>query len=503
MAEKTLIVVGAGMAGLAAGCYGRMNGYRTRILEMHGLPGGLCTAWEREGYTIDGCVHWLVGSSPGSPFHRIWKELGAVQGRTFVDHDVYLRVEGSGGGAVTFFTDLDRLREHLLELSPPDREEILGFLADARSLARFRTPVEKAPEAMGVLDGFRALLRILPHFRRLRKWGRVPVAEFAQRFRSPLLREAFGRIWLPESSMLFVIMTLAWLHNRDAGYPLGGSLPLVRAIEKRYRGLGGEVRYGARVTEILVEKGRAVGVRLADGSEEKADFIVSAADLHATVFDLLGGRFIDRTLRGYFETLPVFPPLVHVALGVNGLPEGMPGASVAGVDFPLETPFEVVGTRVRRLWAHHYGFDPSMAPRGKTVVKAMFPSSFPAWRALQEDPSRYVSEKMRVADRVLAALDRRFPGTASRAEMCDVATPLTFQRYTGNWQGSFEGWVLTPENWTLRMWHTLPGLKNLWLAGQWVEPGGGLPPAALSGRGAVQMICKADGKRFRTATPEG
>lgn len=61
--EKSIIIIGAGIAGMAAGCYGQMNGYRSRIFEMHDKPGGLCTAWERKGYTIDGCLHWLVGSS--------------------------------------------------------------------------------------------------------------------------------------------------------------------------------------------------------------------------------------------------------------------------------------------------------------------------------------------------------------------------------------------------------------------------------------------------------
>ena len=62
--DNTVLIIGAGFAGLAAGIYARMNGYNTRIFEMHDKPGGLCTAWKRKGYTIDGCIHWLVGSSP-------------------------------------------------------------------------------------------------------------------------------------------------------------------------------------------------------------------------------------------------------------------------------------------------------------------------------------------------------------------------------------------------------------------------------------------------------
>ena len=73
--EKSIIIIGAGIAGLSAGCYGRMNGYRTQIFEMHTSPGGLCTAWKRRGYTFDGCIHYLVGARPGLSFYRLWEEL--------------------------------------------------------------------------------------------------------------------------------------------------------------------------------------------------------------------------------------------------------------------------------------------------------------------------------------------------------------------------------------------------------------------------------------------
>ncbi len=68
MTQKSIIIIGAGIAGLSAGCYGQMNGYQTPIFELHDLPGGLCTAWKRKGYTFDGCIHYLIGSGGGQPF---------------------------------------------------------------------------------------------------------------------------------------------------------------------------------------------------------------------------------------------------------------------------------------------------------------------------------------------------------------------------------------------------------------------------------------------------
>ena len=107
--ERSIIIIGAGIAGLSAGCYARMNGYRTAIFELHDQPGGLCTSWRRKDYVIDGCLHWLVGSGPASSFYRIWEELGAVQGRKFVDHEEFARVQGKDGKTFIAWTNADQL----------------------------------------------------------------------------------------------------------------------------------------------------------------------------------------------------------------------------------------------------------------------------------------------------------------------------------------------------------------------------------------------------------
>lgn len=108
MSDKSIIIIGAGFAGLSAGIYAQMNGYRTRIFEMHTLPGGLCTAWKRQGYTIDACVHWLVGSAPGGSFRRYWEEVGIAQGREFVNLDEFARYEGADGRTLILHSDGSR-----------------------------------------------------------------------------------------------------------------------------------------------------------------------------------------------------------------------------------------------------------------------------------------------------------------------------------------------------------------------------------------------------------
>ena len=96
-----------------------MNGYTTRIFEMHNIPGGLCTSWKRRGYTFDACLHWLMGSRSGV-FHRFYDELGAVQGRRMFDPQEFVRIEGDEGKTLILHADIDQLEQHLKELSPDD-----------------------------------------------------------------------------------------------------------------------------------------------------------------------------------------------------------------------------------------------------------------------------------------------------------------------------------------------------------------------------------------------
>ena len=502
MADKSLIIIGGGIAGLSAGCYARMNGFRTRVFEMHKKPGGLCTSWKRQGYIIDGCLHWLIGTGRHAGLRRMWDELGALDHVQVVDNEVYLHVEAADGAAVSLPTDIDGMERTLMTLSPADAALTGRFISACRTMRGFDMPLGKAPELMNGWDQLKFFVRFLPMLRSFGTWNRISIGEFAGQFSHPLLRRMFRSLFLPDFPMVFAIMTLAWLQAKNAGYPMGGSLAFSRGIEKRYLALGGEASYRARVKRIIVERNRAGGVLLEDGSEHRADYVVSAADGHETIFGMLGGGYADRAIRDYYDNLPVFPSLVHLAFGVNRTFDDIPRC-VNGTILPLDPPLRIGAEQQDQLWVHIYNFDPTLAPPGRTLVRAMVPADFGKWQALHEHPERYQAEKERIAGEIIARLDRRFPGFASQVEMHDVATPVTFHRYTGNWKGSIEGWIPVPRagGMRLRMNKSLPGLSRFYLAGQWVQPGGGVPAAALSGRNVIQLLCRDEKRKFVTAIP--
>ena len=490
---KSVIVIGAGIAGLCAGCYAQMNGYATRIFEMHDMPGGVCTAWRRRGYTIDCCIQWLVGSNPSSRYHQLWEEVGLIQGRQIIDSEEFARVEAPDGRAVIIYTDLNRLESHLTELAPSDAPLVKELLAAARHAAEHEMPTVIPGTST---EAFRLLPRMLPLLTSMRRWSKLTVGQVCEHLESPLLKAALTATWDPGISAFALIGNLAWLHARNAGYPIGGSLPLVRAVEKRFQDLGGQVEYKSRVTRILVERDRAVGVRLADGREERADAVISAADGHATIFDLLEGRYIDETIREAYESRSVYKPLVFIGLGVarDFTREPQP---ISGGHLLLAEPVPIGPDRLHALHHRIHNFDPTLAPPGKTLITSIIPSEYDYWIGLAEDRPRYEAEKKAAADILIAVLDRRYPGLAAQVEMVDVSTPVTWERYTGNWRGSYEGWFPSPKNFSVTRRKTLPGLADFYMAGQWVAPSGGLPIGVATGRQVVQQMCRRDGMRFR------
>ncbi len=496
--DKSIIVIGAGIAGLAAGCYASMNGYRTRIFEMHIRPGGLCTAWKCNGYTIDGCIHHLAGASPVSRLYRVWEELGAVQGRDMVFHDVLVRIQEQEGRALEVYTNLDRLEGQMKDLASSDADKtvIEEFVNAARQFTKldfFALPVLEKTE-LSDLQKFADALA---------KWGSISMREYADRFSDPILRMMFPLMLYdnPNISAVVPLNFLAGCHNRTLGWPKGGSLEFAQAIERRYLDLGGEIEYRSRVEKILVEKDRAVGVRLSDGREYRSDIVVSAADGHATIFQMLEGRYLNDAIQEYYSSPPECQEMnVHVSFGVQRDLSREPPAIIC----LLKDPVQLAGQVVDRMGVELYGFDPGLAPKGRGIIKVMLSSCYAYWKNLAGDRRRYNAEKERLARDILGHLEAFLPGLRDEVEMINVATPLTVERYTGNWQG-LQAWL--PKGDFLDpmlgegISRTLPGLENFYMAGQWAGASVGLPGAAASGRKLVQMLCEKDGKPFLTAVP--
>jgi phytoene dehydrogenase-like protein len=238
-------------------------------------------------------------------------------------------------------------------------------------------------------------------------------------------------------------------------------------------------------------------VRLYSDEEIYADYVISTADARATVFSLLGDEYSTPGVRKTFKPgrLPVLSHIL-VAYGVERDLAQEPHWTT----YLLDQPLLIAGREHHEIGVKNYCFDPSLAPAGHSVIEVMLRTDYEYWQQIY-GRKLYDTEQNQVSEQVLDFLETLYPGIRQEVEVCDVATPLSYERYTGNWLGSTCGWLLTKKTLPLMvvgMKKSLPGVGNFYLAGQWVEPGGSLPSAAYSGRNAIRLIQHSLGQPFRS-----
>jgi phytoene dehydrogenase-like protein len=300
--------------------------------------------------------------------------------------------------------------------------------------------------------------------------------------------------------MVGPIMVLAMMNTDKVAYPIGASLPIAMAVERKARSIGAEFVYGVGARRVIVEQGRAIGIELEDGRLQRARHVVAACDARTTFDRLLEGRVRDPAYEAMFEKREIHPCIVQVSLGVQPDPAWDLLDMPRKTHFSLKKPIVVDGRERTRIGIHHYTHDPTIAPEGRTVMLARYIGDFDYWSALLTDRGAYRAEKKRVLADTIRALEEHFPGLETRIEADDVATPMSCVRYTGNWRGSMQAWILTNEMAKdlasgPRLPKTFDNVDGFHLIGQWTGPPSGLPPAARDGRDVIRSIMRAEGKR--------
>jgi phytoene dehydrogenase-like protein len=501
--KKKVLIIGAGIAGMSAGCYLQMNGYDTEIFESNSMSGGLCTSWKRKGYTFDPCTHWLIGTKKTSEFYPIWMELGVLRNTIIYNHNKFKTAWSINGREFSLFADIDLFEQEMLRFAPEDKRIIKNYCAAIREVKKIRLPIYKARENFGILDYLSFPFKNWRLVRLVSRWRNVTIENFANRFRNEELKQLFLGFFTghEDFSIIAQFFTLSWFSRQEAGRPAGGSHTVSTNLQQRYESLGGKIRFQSPVKEIRIENKNANGLILDNGKTVSGDYIISAADMHCTITNLL--KTGDKSIfKAYFDKNIPFPSFIDVNLGID---------TTLDLDLPhricYDTDKEVAlgnGLSSKNIVSHIFNFDKSTAPEGKSVIMTHLRcGEFDYWQKLyNENPTAYAAEKKRIADEIIDIVDKKFSTEQVRIrehiEVIDVTTPVSYYRWTGNYRGSYEGWIPTPKLIGNSLKRNVPGINNFFMAGHWIEPGGGIPAAAISGRKVAQIICKKDARKFKT-----
>lgn len=206
MGDKKIIIIGAGIAGLSAGCYLQMNGYNTEIFEASKYPGGLFTSWKRNGYTIEGSIHGFLGSSPSHPFYKLWNELIDMKKVKFIHQDIKEIYSFEDGRQFIEYADIDRLEDYMKGISPEDKIVIEKFTKDIRCFQNVEIPAEGPKRPSDII-------KMIPLISIIRKWIKISAQDFSKKFKSPFLQEVVKYFSSPVLFEMFILSDLCSRHS--------------------------------------------------------------------------------------------------------------------------------------------------------------------------------------------------------------------------------------------------------------------------------------------------
>ncbi|MBR6484422.1 MAG: NAD(P)/FAD-dependent oxidoreductase [Clostridiales bacterium] len=485
--KEKVVIIGGGISGLAAGTYALLSGFDAEIYEKNAIPGGECIGWNRKGYHIDNCIHWLTGTKKGTELYEVWNKVGALS------DDIELAPVNSfftstyNGQSVTLWNDLERTRKEMIAISPEDEEEINKFIQYTEYSKQCVFPAGKPMEMWGVKDYINMGKNMADFPKVMKEFGKLSLEDYAKRFKSPLLQKMICDYLPKEYTAYSFMVSYASIADGNGGIPMGASLQMSVRMANRFKELGGKIRYNCGASEIILEKKHATGVRLEDGTVVSADYVIPTVDTRLLFGKLLPETYMPKELKAAYNEPSKYPATsgFQVAYAVSE------NFNIGETVFIEIEPLTVGKRTFGRMYVKAYGYDPIFVKDGKQVIQTCISQTdedYGFWKGLSAEEYKEVKEEL--IAQVTARIVEAYPELSTDMEFLDCWTPLTYERYCNAYHGSYMSFVTTPEGKQIRLKGKLKGIDNLYLAGQWTNSPGGLPVAVASGKFAIQRLLK-------------
>jgi all-trans-retinol 13,14-reductase len=515
------IVIGSGIGGLtAAALLSKHAAKKVLVLERHYTAGGYTHSFQRPGYRWDVGVHYIGDlQDPASPLRAAFDHLTGGQLEWAPMPDVYDRVI-MGGRIFDFPTGRERLRSRLKD----------HFPAEAPAIDRYLAAVQSAQKASGLYFGEKAIPRPLARLAGglLRapflRWASYSTLDVLRRFTEneeliAVLTAQWGDYGLPPAQSSFGVHAIVAAHYfNGASYPVGGAARIAETIAPAIERHGGKVVVSADVQEIIVQNGKATGVRMADGREFHADLVISDAGVRNTFQRLVHQpqpilRDLER-IPGSIAHLSLYVGVKQSArdLGLTGTnlwiyPSSNNGACDHDANFARflqdpSAPFPAL------YISFPSAKDPEFERRhpGRATLEAVVFAPY-EWFARWEDSrwkrraSEYDAFKQALAQRIQSEVERNIPAVAGKIDRAELSTPLTTRHFMNYQHGEAYGLAATPERFRLRSLTPHTSIGNLYLTGQDVASfgvagalfGGVMTASAILGRNLMSTVTKHAG----------
>lgn len=483
-----ILIIGGGVGGLSAGIYASLCGHNAIVCESHFIPGGNLTGWDREGYHIDNCIHWLTGTNPMTSTYKMWEDLGVLGDTEIIQGDA-LYVCEHNGETLGLYCDLNIIEQRMLEISPEDKRETKRFIRAVKFMQEVANIAGKEHNTGVSLSTLSALPVIA------RYYG-MTTGELSEKFTHPLLKSFISAFWGGDFGALSLIFVVAHYAGMNAGLPRGGSTAMAERMAERLKSLGGELMLRKEAVKINYKDGKAESVTFKDGDTISADYFILTPD-PASVFGTLIDLPMPKQLKRQYdnERMHRFSSC-HCALACDMATLPFRGDFIFEVPAHLRDRFEMHTPGIRSVIIREFSHEPSFSPDGKNLLQTMifcYEDDAKTFISLREsDKAAYNERKLEMSEILIDIIVSHFPEMEGKLRPIDFWTPATYRRYTKSEIGSYMSFALPSKVPPMRTSNRIKGLDNVLLATQWQQAPGGLPIAAELGKLAAEEIAKME-----------
>ena len=490
---KTIAIIGSGIGGLTAGNLLARKGHKVTIFEAHGSPGGYTAGFRRQGFYFESGTLSFESSDIIFP---LMKQIGVFDKVEFVRQKMGL-ITGEINGVCSSYEDLKRL---VRDAYPDEKENLDRYFGAADRMIRTMFAVVR-PKGLGAYLAYPYnLARLIALYR---KTSKVTITDFAARSFGPdtTLFRFFKSLGYPDMSAALIGPGFASFFD-DYWTVKGGMELWSEALADNFRSLGGELRLSSRVDKIVTKNGAAIGIA-SQGAFHPADWVISAADYKKTFLEWLDDKtLVPEALRNKIAKAGVSEGIVTVYLGLDVPPaelgKWMKAPHVSFNDLREDADVRFAGNDPEFFRKVGFGLyspslhDPGLAPEGKSglMIQAMSPYRWlDNWGGADRQKYRELKEK--VKETLISRASAVIPNLAGRILFSDLATPRTYERYTGNTDGATSAWSWNPNN---KFYKNIMSaaidtpVRKLLIGSCWSCQIGGVPGAISAARKCARKI---------------
>lgn len=482
--DYDVIVIGSGIGGLVTATQLAAKGAKVLVLERYLIPGGSAGYFEREGYRFDVGASMIFGFGTEGTTNLLTRALAAVGMKIETIPDpVQIHYHLPDGLELKVHRDYEKFLQELIAIFPHEAKGIRRFYDECWQVFNCLNTMDLLS-----LEEPRYLTRVF--FQHpfaclgLVKYLPQNTGDLARRYiNDPRLlkfidMECYCWSVMPASHtpMINAGMVFSDRHYGGINYPKGGVGQIAQKLVEGLEKAGGEIQYKARVTKILVENGKALGVQLANGEEYRAHRIVSNATRWDTFEKLLPPEQMPASEKRWQQRYQKSPSFLSLHLGVKTevLPPQTECHHIVLEDWEkMETAEGTIFVSIPTL------LDSTLAPEGHHIIHTFTPSWIEDWQGLS--PQEYEEKKETAAANLIHRLEAIFPGLAAGLDYQEVGTPRTHRRFLGRDDGTYGPIPSRKLAGLLGMPFNRTAIPGLYCVGDSTFPGQGLNAVAFSG----------------------